>query len=186
MLRKFRLFPPARKCHRERSSAATHQRRCPFDPPVHQPARPPSSFLPFLPPSLPREPHRMRKAPEERVQQHQLPRLGHAAGQRLVHVVGGRRQQHGTEHTEPHLVLPRRSVRRRTDGSPRARWPRQAGRNLEEPTVFQNKGTDSRSGLVFPLREARLRALMLKGTAEGRKYSLRCVSWLLTGIVVLY
>lgn len=40
--------------------------------------------------------HRLHEAPEQRVQQHQLPRLAHAARQRQVDVVGGRRHQHGS------------------------------------------------------------------------------------------
>lgn len=46
--------------------------------------------------------HRPHEAPEQRIQQHQLPRFAHSARQRQVDVVGGRWQQHGSGQTEPH------------------------------------------------------------------------------------
>ena len=46
----------------------------------------------------------MHAAAEHGIQQHQLPRLTHAAGQREVDVVGGGgREQHGAEPPEPHV-----------------------------------------------------------------------------------
>lgn len=49
--------------------------------------------------------HRPYEAPEERVQQHQLPRFAHATRQREVNVIGGRGEQQGSHPTELHRRL---------------------------------------------------------------------------------
>lgn len=82
--------------------------------------------------------HRLHEAPEQRVQQHQLPRLAHAARQRQVHVVSGRGQQHGPGHTEPHHLhlhsRARLGGRSRTVGRSERVRP-----NEEDELWFQNK-----------------------------------------------